>query len=74
MGDLFSTFRRIEEGLSVLVHAVSHIVSIQNNEYAIVVHYRACPWPLQFPPPKFPWKFHTLKVSDCSISMNQSGF
>lgn len=43
MGDLFSAFRRIEEGLSILVPAVSHIVSIQNNEYAIVLHYGACP-------------------------------
>lgn len=46
MGDLFSVFRRTEEGLSVLPH-VPKVASIQNNEYAAAVHYGAWPWPLQ---------------------------
>ena len=41
MRDLFPVFRGTEEGLSVLAPAVSQRVSVQNNQYAIVVHFGA---------------------------------
>lgn len=48
MGDLLPAFRGIEEGLSVLLPAVSQVDSIQNNQYVIVALLGvACPGSLQ---------------------------
>lgn len=39
MEDLLPAFRGTEEGFSVLESAVSQVASIQNNHYAIGVHF-----------------------------------
>lgn len=46
MGDLFLALRRTEEGLRVFALVVSQVASIQNDQYAIVVHLGVVAWAL----------------------------
>lgn len=39
MGNFISCIQRREKGLSVLALAASQVTSIQNNQYAIVIHF-----------------------------------
>jgi len=47
MWEIFFCFQEDRGGSECPCTVVPQVASIQNNEYAMVVHYGACPWPLQ---------------------------